>query len=128
VPYAAEVVLLVLLLQDGDDLRSIRQPLHEGIFDGLAEAPAEGEELGRRQALVPEEDDEVLEPGAAERPDRFLAGVPRKIDAGDLGAERARDGMNAERRHRATGSSTTPPPTTDSSPSWLRASCSISTR
>ena len=92
-------------------------PFTKGYSMGFAEAPAEGEELGGRQALVPEEDDEVLEPGAADRPDRLLAGVPGEVDAGDLGAERARDGMNAERRHRATGSSTTPPPTTDSSPS-----------
>ena len=92
-------------------------PFTNGYSMALAEAPAEGEELGGRQALVAEEDDEVLEPGAADRPDRLLAGVPGEVDAGDLGAERARDGMNAERRHRATGSSTTPPPTTDSSPS-----------
>ena len=49
--------------------------------------------------------------------DRLLVEVPGEVDAGDLGAERARDGMNADRRHRAIGSSTTPPPTTDSSPS-----------
>ena len=44
---------------------------------------------------------------------------------GGLADARDRD-TSAQRSH--AGSSTTPPPTTESSPSWLRASCAISTR
>ena len=117
VPDAAEVVLLVLLLQDGDDLRASGNPFTNGYSMGSPKRRPKARNWAGGQALVAEEDDEMIEPDAADRLDRLLAGIPGEVDAGDLGAERARDGMNADRRHGATGSSTTPPPTTDSSPS-----------
>ena len=53
-------------------------PFDERVLDGFAEAPAEGEELGGREALVAEEEDEVLEPCAADRRDRLLVELPTR--------------------------------------------------
>jgi hypothetical protein len=59
--------------------------LDERIFDGPAHAARERHELRWLEALVAEEDDLVLEEGAA----NFLEGdIFRKIDPVDLGAQR----------------------------------------
>src|SRR5687767_1276580 len=72
VPHAAEVHALVLELQHGNDLRILRQSLHEGILDRLTEAAPEGEELRRREILIPEEDHQMIEPGAPHGENRLV--------------------------------------------------------
>src|SRR5262249_28992531 len=57
--------------------------------------------------LVAEEHDAIVEPDAADLRDRRVVEIARKVDAGDFGAEGARDLMDFEitgggRRHRGS--------------------------
>ena len=62
--------------------------------------------------------------------DRRGMGEQTHPAAREQGAQAPRQHLEAgaDAGHARAGSSTTPPPTTESSPSWLCASCSISTR
>ena len=54
-PDFAEILRLVLELDDWDDLRKAFDALDEGIFDHLAKALSERQKLRGRQVLIPEE-------------------------------------------------------------------------
>src|SRR3954447_20648956 len=86
-PDAAEVVPLVLQLLHLDDLREAVEPFDERILDRRAHAPGEGHELRRRERLVAEEHDQVLEEGAANRFDDSFRQVFPEVYALDLGAQ-----------------------------------------
>lgn len=65
-PHPPEIHRLVLPLQHADDLRVPLDPLDERVLDWCAQEAGESEELCGREALVPEEEDLVLEPGGAD--------------------------------------------------------------
>ena len=92
-PDAAEVEALVLQLLHLDDLGEALDALHERVLDRLAHAARERHELRRRQRLVAEEDDLVLEQGLA---NLFRGNFPREIHPEDLRAERARDASDLQ--------------------------------
>ena len=71
-------------------------PLTNGYSTGSPKRRAKREELRRRQLLVAKEDDEVIEPGPADRRDRIVVELLREIDAEDLRAERARERADIE--------------------------------
>jgi hypothetical protein len=78
----------VLELLDLDHLRKSVDAFHEGVLDRRSHALRERHELRRRELLVAEKDDLVLE----ECFPNFLFGkFLRKVDAEQLGAERSRD-------------------------------------
>src|SRR5258706_13177548 len=93
-PDAAEVVALVLELLHLDHLGKPVEPLDEGIFDRLAQAPRERHELRRRKRLVVEEDDEVLEEYAADVGHDLFGQRFSKINPVNLGAEGAGKASN----------------------------------
>jgi hypothetical protein len=111
VPEPAEIDPLVFELDDRGDLGKPVDPLDERVLDRLAEAPGEGEEPRRRQALAAEEDDEVVEPGAADCGDRVVVDLARQIDARDLRADRPGEGMDFRRipSHASRTSGAMPP-------------------
>jgi hypothetical protein len=78
----------VLELLHLDHLGEAIDAAHERVFDRLAHAPGERHELRRLEGLVAEEDDLVVEKCLSNFP---LGEVSRKVDAENLGAERARD-------------------------------------
>src|ERR1043165_8600061 len=90
-PDAAEVRLLGLQLLHLGDLGEAVQALDEGILDRPAETLGEGHVLRRRQRLVAEEDDQVVEQRLADRRPLVVAQILRQIDAVDLRPQRARD-------------------------------------
>src|SRR4051794_39804872 len=96
-PEPAEIDLLVLELDDRRDLREAVEPLHERVIDRLAEAAGRMQKLLRRQRLAAKEHHAVFEPGSADGCDGRVTEILRKIDAEDLGAERARERANVER-------------------------------
>jgi hypothetical protein len=102
VPKPAEIDLLVLELDYRGDLREALHALDERVFDGLAKAPREGKKPLRRQRLSAKENDEVVEPSTADRCDRGVVQIFRKIGPGDLGPESAGYWMYLKRiaRHR----------------------------
>ena len=108
VPQPAEIDLLVLELDHRRDLRKALEPLHERIFDRLAEAAREREELRGLERLVAEEDDEVFEPGGADRRDRLVAHVSAEIDPENFRAERAGERTDVERVGCHGGNSSAP--------------------
>ena len=63
------------------------------------EARPEAHLFGRRQTLVAEEDHLVLDKRGAVRGDGLVGELLGQIDAGDLGAERARQAADLERSH-----------------------------
>ena len=89
-PDAAEVLALVLELLDLDDLGETGDWFYERVLDRPAHALGELHELRRRERLVVEEDDLVLEEGAPDRRDGLTRKL-RQINAEDLGAQRAGD-------------------------------------
>ena len=95
-PDAAEIFRFVLELDHRNDLRKAFDAFDEGVFDHLAEALGEGEEFGRRQILVAEKDDVVLEPDLADFADDIVAGIGREIDAQNFRADRARQAPHFE--------------------------------
>ncbi len=112
-PDAAEVDGLVRQLAHGDDLGEALDALDERILDGLADAAREREEAFRRELLVAEEHDEVLEPRGADRGDDVVVELRREVDARDLRAERARDRNDRDRArpavHQSIVDAVTPP-------------------
>src|SRR6266700_3082033 len=96
VPQPAEIHLLGFQLDHRRDLRKSLDALDERIFDHLAEAPGHLQEPLRRERLVAEEDDQVLEPGAPDRCDRFVAQLVCEIDVQDLGAQGACHGSDID--------------------------------
>ena len=52
---------------------------------------------GERQGLAAEENDEVVEPGAADRGDRVVAQFVRQIDARNFRADRPGEGVDSQR-------------------------------
>ena len=68
------------------------QALDERILDDLAEAPGEGEKAGGRQILVAEEDDVVVEPGAADGANGVVVHLRAQVDAVNLRSDGAGDG------------------------------------
>jgi len=59
--------------------------------EDLSEPPRQSFPGVAVEVWVSEEDDEMLEQGAPDLPDRVLVEVPPDIDPMDLSAERARD-------------------------------------
>ena len=97
VPQTAEIDLLVLELDHRRDLRKALETLHERIFDRLAEAACGVQELRGRQRLLAKEDDEVLQPRGADGRDGVVAEIVSKVDADDLGPQRAGERPDVER-------------------------------
>ena len=64
---------------------------HEGMQVDFAPTAGEGKLARRRQVLVAEEDHLVFQQGGADFAQHLVGQVFRKVDAGDLGAERAGD-------------------------------------
>ena len=85
------------LLQHGDDVGIIIHMLDIGHAAEPAEEPAEGQMLLRRQVLVAEEEDEVLDEGAPDLRRRRVAEWRRQIDAGNLRPQRAGDRPHGDR-------------------------------
>src|SRR6266568_1471891 len=96
VPQPAEIRLLALQLDNRRDLRKSLDALDEGIFDHLAETSGKLQEKLRRERLVAEEHDEMLEPGAPDRVDRLVARIMREIDVHNLGPQGARHGADLD--------------------------------
>ena len=69
---------------------------HEGRVAELAEPATERDVLGRRDVLVAEEDDEVLEEGLLDRRDLVGRELLPEVDAGDLGADRRGERLDAQ--------------------------------
>ena len=86
-------------LGHGDDVGVAVDAGHERVAGDLADGAGEGEELVRRQRLVAEEHDAVLEPGCADLRDGRVE-VAGEVDAGDLGADRSGDRPHGELRAR----------------------------
>src|SRR6476660_7496504 len=89
-PDPAEILDLVLELDDWDDLRKAFDALDEGIFDHLAEALGERQKLRRRQVLIAEENHVVLKPDLADFADDIVARLTCKVDTQDFRADRTR--------------------------------------
>ena len=64
------------------------------VYEDLSEAPGQALLLVGIERLVAEEDDAVLEQRLPDAGDGGVVGVPRQVDAVDLGAERAGDRMD----------------------------------
>ena len=88
-PDAAEIILLVLELDNRNDFRKSFDALDEGIFHHLAEAFCKAEELRRRQILIAKEDHAVIEPRLANGCDDVVARLGGKIDAQNFRADGA---------------------------------------
>src|SRR5580704_11188921 len=86
-PDAAEIDFFVLQLDHRSDLREPVEAFQERVFDRLADAAGKGQKLRRGQALVAEEDDEIIEPGAADCGDGGFVQLA-EIDAENLRADR----------------------------------------
>ncbi len=93
-PDPAEIDRLVRQLYDRRDHRKAVEAAHERVFDRLAEAPGEGQELRRAQNLIAKEHDQMVEQRAADFGDRLGRQLARQLDAEDLGADRAGDGVD----------------------------------
>src|SRR5204863_378324 len=91
----------------------------------LAEAPRKCEELRGREVLVAEEDHEVLEPRPADVGVDAVVERGAQIDARDLGAERARDGMDGD-RHAGVKVGTGGPPSVGVKTTFMR--CPMASR
>src|SRR3546814_13331046 len=89
-PDAAEVHRLMRQLRDRDDLRVAVDAGYEGVLGQPTHAGREGQEVLRRERLVAEEHDLVLEPGPTAGRHGVVIEVGQ-LDATDDGAERARD-------------------------------------
>jgi hypothetical protein len=81
------------LLDDLEDIRMLVHASHEGVMVDLAETPGECDLLLGRERLAAEEDHQMLEPGGFYFLESFIV-KECEIDAGDLGTERACDGLD----------------------------------
>jgi hypothetical protein len=95
-PQPAEIDPLVFELDDRGDLREAVDALDERVFDRLAETPRQREQASGRQFLIAKENDEVVEPGLADRRDGLGVELLREIDAENLGADRPRQRADVE--------------------------------
>src|SRR3546814_20512619 len=82
-------------LRDRDDLRVAVDAGYEGVLGQLTHAGREGQEVLRRELLVAEEHDLVLEPGPTDGRHGVVIEVGQ-VDPTDDGAERARDRRDGE--------------------------------
>src|SRR3546814_12633893 len=82
-------------LRDRDDLRVAVDAGYEGVLGQLTHAGREGQEVLRRELLVAEEHDLVLEPGPADGRHGVVIEVGQ-VDPTDDGAERAGDRRDGE--------------------------------
>ena len=94
-PDAAEIVALVLELDDRRDHRRFGQALELRILDRLAELPGEGELLVRRRLLVAQEDHQMLQKRLAHLADDVVLELVRDIDTMELGAEAPAIGLTS---------------------------------
>jgi hypothetical protein len=93
VPDLAECPGIAFLLDDLEDIRMLVHASHEGVMVDLAETPGECNLLLGRERLAAEEDHQMLEPGGFYFLESFIV-KECEIDAGDLGTERACDGLD----------------------------------
>ena len=84
------------LAPDLDDLGIGLQAHVVRVDEDVSEAPGQALLLVGIERLVAEEDDAVLEQRLPDAGDGGVVGVPRQVDAVDLGAERAGDRMDLE--------------------------------
>ena len=87
----------MLELRNLDDLGIALDAPYKGIFDGSSELAGDAEERLRRQMLIPEEQNEMIEQRAPKPRGRLFVHRPPEIDAVDLRAERASDRIDADR-------------------------------
>src|SRR5512143_2778316 len=95
-PEAAEIVALVLELDDRRDERRFRQAIELRVFDRLAKFPGKRQVLLRRRLLAAHEDHEMVEKSLAHLGDDVVFEVARNVDAVKLGSEGARDRPNLD--------------------------------
>src|SRR5690348_10862292 len=96
-PAAPEILRLVRLFPDFDDLRKIGHAADEFMNVEVAKAAAKGEMLLRRQMLVMEKDNLMIEQGLAYVGDYFVVvDRLRQIDPDDVSAERPRGAAQVE--------------------------------
>ena len=98
-PDAAEVRALVRLLDHRQHERAFGQAAHIGVFDHLAEAARQGQQVVRRQHLVAKEDHDVLEQRRAQGRHRPLLEGCCEVDPENLGTERAAQGPHLDSVH-----------------------------
>jgi hypothetical protein len=99
-PAVADVDPQLLLLVDDHDFGVIVEMGQERVHDELAEAAPERHQVFRRQPLVGKVQHQMLEERRVDRGEGIVAERPGKIDAGDLGAERAGNRRYPDRRAR----------------------------
>ena len=95
-PAAAEVLGVVLALDDLENFGMVGQALHVGMQMNFAEALGETDLLDRRQLLLAEEHHLVREERIVHVGEILVAHVG-EVDAVQLGAERAGDGFHLDR-------------------------------
>src|SRR6266404_319714 len=87
-PDAAEIVALMLELDDRRDQRRLGQATQLRILHRLAEPPGKGHLLLRRHFLVAQEDHQMVEKGLADFAHYLVVERARHVDAHNLRAER----------------------------------------
>src|SRR5262249_37925051 len=84
-------------LADRDDLGESVDAAYERILHGLSDSTRERQELLEREVLVAKEDHEILEPRLTNRADGLIVERCGEVDPADLGAESARERLDAKR-------------------------------
>ena len=85
-PTAAKVLGVTFCLQDLDDLRRVRQTFDERINIRLAKEAGETDLIFRRQFLVPEKDNLVIQEGITDSGGIAVRQLTAQINACDLSA------------------------------------------
>ena len=88
---AAEVDLLVLQLDDRRNLRKAFDAIDHGIGLRRTETPGKGQLLGRRDVLIPEEDDKMIEQSVANGGNRGIRQLICQVDATNFRTDRRGD-------------------------------------
>jgi hypothetical protein len=95
-PDPTKVHALMLELGDFDHLGITLDTPYERILDRHSELAGGGEEVRRRQVLIPKEEHEMVEERAPQLGDTSRVERPPEIDAADLRAEGPGDSIDAE--------------------------------
>ena len=90
VPDATKIMPLLWQFQYGNNQRIIGQPLHERVFDDLAESLGERHECGGIERLVAKKYDAMLQPDSTDSRNRVVVGRLVQINPGYFGTHATR--------------------------------------